>query len=71
MFFLMCIVFIELFVLSLFFKLFFFYKLIFYVMFNRYIWKYFLVGLESNYDSFYVMKLLKIFLIFIVIYDIE
>lgn len=40
-------------------------------MFNRYIWKYFLVGLESNYDSFYVMKLLKIFLIFIVIYDIE
>lgn len=40
-------------------------------MFNRYIWKYFLVGLESNYDSFYVMKLLKIFLIFIVTYDIE
>lgn len=40
-------------------------------MFNRYIWKYFLVGLESNYDLFYVMKLLKIFLIFIVIYDIE
>lgn len=40
-------------------------------MFNRYIWKYFLVGLELNYDLFYVMKLLKIFLIFIVIYDIE
>lgn len=40
-------------------------------MFNRYIWKYFLVGLELNYDLFYVMKLLKIFLIFIVIYEIE
>lgn len=40
-------------------------------MFNRYIWKYFLVGLELNYDLFYVMKLLKIFLIFILIYDIE